>query len=317
VLAEARAFNAELERLLAASPSPHTVPPEVTRRIGREGGGVWGPPVFVDEAEEVAIPTRSGAVRARLLRPPSEPIGVYLHFHGGGWTLGACDEQDPRLLGIARATGLSALSVDYRLAPEHPYPAAADDCEDAALWLLEHGPGELGLPQALAIGGESAGAHLSVLTLLRLRDRHGVAGAFRAANLVYGVFDLSLTPSQRQWGERNLILSQPIMEWFGDLFAPGTTREERRDPQLSPLYADLARMPPALFSVGELDPLLDDSLFMHARWLAAGNESQLQVWPEAAHGFTAFPLELARRGIAAQHEFLRGATEAAARPASG
>ncbi len=171
------------------------------------------------------------------------------------------------------------------------------------------------MPARLAIGGESAGAHLSVLTLLRLRDLHGVTGAFAAANLVYGCFDLSQTPSVRGWGDRNLVLSRPIMDWFGDLFLPGTTLEERRDPAVSPLYADLASLPPALFSVGELDPLLDDSLFMHARWRAAGNDAELQVWPEGAHAFNAFPLALARQALAAQYDFLSRA--AAAPPVSG
>jgi acetyl esterase/lipase len=231
-------------------------------------------------------------------------VGLYLHFHGGGWTLGACDEQDPRLRELAEATGLAALSVDYRLAPEHPFPAAADDCEDAALWLLDGALAELGVPARLTIGGESAGAHLSVLTLLRLRDGHGVVGAFEAATLLYGCFDLSLTPSARAWGDRDLVLSRPIINWFGDLFLPGKSLEERRDPGVSPLYADLRALPPALFSVGELDPLIDDSLFMHARWLAAGNDAELQVWPESAHAFMAFPLELSRRALAAQHAFL-------------
>ena len=234
-LQEVRAFNVELERELAASPSAHTVPPAVTRRLRRTGGGgIWGGLVFADHAEEIAVPTRTGQVRGRVLRPGGrEPVGLYLHLHGGGWTIGGCDEQDPRLAALAEATGLAVLSIEYRLAPEHPYPAAADDCEDAALWLLDSGLSELGVPARLAIGGESAGAHLSVLTMLRLRDVHGVTGAFAAANLVYGCFDLSQTPSVRRWGDRNLVLSRPIMDWFCDLFLPGMTLEERRDPAVS------------------------------------------------------------------------------------
>jgi acetyl esterase/lipase len=191
-----------------------------------------------------------------------------------------------------------------RRAPEHPYPAAPDDCEDAALWLLEHGHRELGTPALYAIGGESAGAHLSVTTLLRLRDRHGITGAFRAANLVYGGFDLSMTPSQRNWGDRALILSTEDMHWFGRCFAGDRTVEELRDPDLSPLYAELRDLPPAYFSVGDLDPLLDDSLFMSARWQAAGNEAELRVWPECIHAFLAFPLAVARMARREQFEFL-------------
>ena len=291
-LAETRAFNAELERLIATQPPVYDVPPEVSRRVRRAGGGIWPSPVFLPQARDHVIPARGGEIRLRVLRPAHDAVGVYLHIHGGGWVLGRADEYDVRLWDMVEATGLAAVSVDYRLSPEHPYPAAPDDCEDAALWLLDRGLHELGLSGPILIGGESAGAHLAVVTLLRLRDGHGIRDAFRAANLVFGVYDLSMTPSQRNWGERNLVLSTPIMRWFGRQFVEEREGEELRDPDISPLYADLGGMPPALFTVGDLDPLLDDSLFMEARWRAAGNETELRVWPECVHGFTAFPLAL-------------------------
>ena len=306
VLAESRAFNEEISRVLREQPSVHVVPPEVTRRARREGRSIFPAPVFVEQARDVTAPTRSGEIRARLIPPASgDPTGVYLHIHGGGWVLGCCDEQDLRLATLADATGLCAVSVDYRLAPEHPYPAAPDDCEDFAVWLLDRGLRELGLPERLAIGGESAGAHLSVTTLLRLRDRHGISGAFGAANLIYGVYDLSMTPSQRNWGDRYLVLSTPIMHFFGRAFAGDRTTDELRDPEISPLYAELHDLPPALFSVGDQDPLIDDSLFMSARWRAAGNDAALQIWPESIHGFNAYPLQLAKQANAAQYDFLQ------------
>ena len=303
-LAEARGFNEELERQLAGQTPVNTVPPEVSRRLRREGRAIFPGPVFLPQARELTIPGRGGQIRLRVLAPEEEAAGVYLHIHGGGWVLGGCDEQDVRLWALVEATRLCAVSVEYRLSPENPYPAAPDDCEDTALWLLERGLEELGAPDHLSIGGESAGAHLSVTTLLRLRDRHGITGAFRAANLVYGVFDLSMTPSQRNW-DRDLILSKPIMSWFGQCFAGDRDLDALRDPDVSPLYAELRDLPPALFSVGDQDPLLDDSLFMAARWQAAGNEAELQVWPESIHGFTAFPLALARAALEGQFEFLR------------
>jgi acetyl esterase/lipase len=305
-LDETRAFNAEIERILAGQPSVHTLPPEVTRRARREGRGIFPPPVFLDQARDLSIPGRHGEIRLRVLKPAVRPTGVYLHLHGGGWTLGDHDMQDPAMLELAEATGMVAVSVGYRLAPEHPFPAGPDDCEDAALWLVERGAAELGAPARLAIGGESAGAHLSVLTLLRLRDRRGVDHAFAAANLVYGAYDLSMTPSQRRWGERNLILSTPIIHWFADCFLPGVDREARRHPEISPLYADLRGMPPALFEVGTADPLLDDSLFMEARWRASGCGAELRLYEEAAHGFTAFAIAVSEAARQAQYEFLRG-----------
>jgi acetyl esterase/lipase len=309
VLAETRAFNDELERKLAARPSMHTLPVETVRRERLEGKGPFPPPVYLPErARDLTIPGRDGEIGVRVIAPQGEVVGVYLNFHGGGWALSAANAQDPLLVELADATGLCVVSVDYRLAPEHPYPAAPDDAEDAALWLLRDGLAALGVPEVAAIGGDSAGGHLTVTTLLRLRDRHAIVGAFAAANLIYGAFDLSMTPSQLRWGERNLILSTPILHYFGDMFVPGRTLEQRRDPDVSPLYADLRELPAALFTVGTLDPLLDDTLFMEARWRASGAPTELHVWPEAVHGFNAFPLRVTAAARQEQYAFLRSAT---------
>ena len=278
VAPETRAFNEELEKQLAAAPPVHTLPPP---------------------GENATCPGPAGEIPLRIVRA-AEPRGVFLHSHGGGWVLGAAHHNDVLLDRIARETGLTAVSVGYRLAPEHPYPDGPDDCEAAALWLLGCAERELGAPLR-AVGGESAGAHLSVVTALRLRDRHGAA-PFRAANLVYGCYDLAMTPSARLWGERNLILSTPIIEWFTDHFVPG---ELRLHPDVSPLRAHLGGLPPALFTVGTLDPLLDDTLFMAARWAAAGNESELHVLPGGVHGFNAFPIPIAEDANARALAFLR------------
>ncbi|HZU80571.1 MAG TPA: alpha/beta hydrolase fold domain-containing protein, partial [Acidimicrobiales bacterium] len=200
-------------------------------------------------------------------------------------------------------------SVDYRLAPEHPFPAGPDDCESAALWLLDAAGPEFGT-ERLLVGGESAGAHLAALTLVRLRDRLGSVERFAGANLVFGQYDMSGTPSVRRWGPRNLVISTPIIEWFADNFLPGLSAEERRRPGISPLFADLSGLPPALFTVGALDPLLDDSLFMHARWQGAGNSSELRVYPESPHGFTAFPSRMAQMAQAEQLAFLAARAKA-------
>jgi acetyl esterase/lipase len=311
-LAETRAFNAELERQLATRPPTHELPVEQTRRERRDGSGIFPAPVQLPErARDLSIEGRAGPIGLRVIAPETRAaVGAYLHIHGGGWALSAADLQDVLLAELADATGLCAVSVEYRLAPEHPYPAGPDDCEDAALWLLREGLRELGLPPVATIGGDSAGGHLSAVTLLRLRDRHAITGAFAAANLIYGCFDMSMTPSQRNWGERNLILSTPTIAWFGAMFLPDMSADERRDPDVSPLYADLRDMPPALFTVGTLDPLLDDSLFMAARWRAAGAHAELRVWPEAIHGFNAFPLKVTSAARAVQYAFLHDAVDA-------
>lgn len=297
---ETAQLNAGIEQVLARTvPIHHRTPAEI--RAERERGeGIWGPVVTVPEAKVRTIPGAAGSVPVRVLAPES-PRGVYLHFHGGGWTLGAAHHMDVPNLRLARACGVAVVSVDYRLAPEHPYPAGPDDCEAAALWLVENVRREFGCDW-LAIGGESAGAHLAVVTLLRLRDRHAFQG-FRAANLTFGAYDLSFTPSVRRWGDRNLILSTPIIEWFTDHFVGP---ELRRHPDVSPLYADLSGLPPALLTVGTLDPLLDDSLFLHARWRAAGGRAELAVWPGGVHGFNAFPIAMAERANQRILAFLRG-----------
>lgn len=302
--AETAKFNKELERILATVPPTHQVDVAVTRAARESGQGAFGPLQTVDEAEWRDISTAGRTQRVRTL-VPDEVHGVYLHIHGGGWTLGAPHHGDVRNWTIARQCKLAVVSVEYRLAPEHPWPSGADDCEAAALWAVENAKREFGSARLL-IGGESAGAHLSAVTLLRLRDRHGYAG-FSAANLVYGAYDLALTPSVRNWGERNLILNTPMIDWFTSNVV---SREQREDPDVSPLRANLSGMPPALFTVGTLDPLLDDSLFMHARWIAAGNPAELAVWPGGVHGFNAFPIGLAKRANERIDAFLSAAAAA-------
>ena len=304
--AEMRAFNAELERLLATIPPVNTVPPEESRRARREGRSIFPAPVFLEDARTVTIDGHGRPVLLRVIAPDDAPHGAFLHIHGGGWTLGAADMQDPRLKRLADETGLTVVSVDYRLSPEDPYPAAPDDCEAAALWLLgDEGRLAVGGSGPMAIGGDSAGGHLVAVTLLRLRDRHGITGAFGAAVLQYGAFDLSLTPSQRLWGERNLVLSTPIINWFSDQFLPSLDREKRRDPDISPLYAELDGMPPAIFTIGTQDPLLDDTLFMEARWRAGDRVTELRIWPEAPHGFISLPSPATDLALSAEHDFLK------------
>jgi acetyl esterase/lipase len=136
-----------------------------------------------------------------------------------------------------------------------------------------------------------------------MRDRHGYTG-FRGANLVYGAFDLGMTPSQRQFGNTRLVLRTIDIQQFYNSFLPTVT--DRRAPHISPLYADLRNLCPALFSVGTKDALLDDTLFMHARWVAAANEADLAIYPGGAHGFTLFPSDLSKAATRKMDAFLNG-----------
>jgi acetyl esterase len=228
-----------------------------------------------------------GPIRLRTF-VPEEVNAVFLHIHGGGFVTGSPEMTDLLHETLSKDLDLAFVSVDYRLAPEHPYPAGPDDCEAAALWLLEHAEREFGSGRLL-IGGESAGAHLAACTLLRMRDRHDAVDRFCGANLVFGIYDLAGTPSQRGVPERPDLLTAELIEYFADLFTSGRSPEERRDPDISPLYADLRGLPPALFTVGAVDHLVDDTLFMASRWELAGNDTELLVYPEGPHGCIGMP----------------------------
>ncbi|MET9078277.1 alpha/beta hydrolase [Streptomyces sp. NPDC004232] len=269
-------------------------------RRNRLGGDT--PPVRLPQGQDRVV---AGGVKVRAF-VPDHVDGVYLHIHGGGWAFGSADGQDEKLWRLAVEARLAVMSVDYRLAPEHPFPAGPDDCEAAARWLVDHAESEFGT-RRLLIGGESAGAHLSVLTLLRLRDRHGITGTFRAANLAFGPYDLSMTPSQRLFGSRRLLSNSDSVRGSYELFTPGMGPEERRAPEVSPLYADLTGLPSARIVVGAQDPLLDDSLFLAQRWQAAGTPVQLGVVAGAMHGFTLFPLTITAREQQRERDFLAGA----------
>ena len=292
-------FNAQMIELLQNQPEWWTIGAETVRTARRRGEGPFPAPVMSSRARTVTLTGKDGNEIVLRVIAPVQPRGIYLHIHGGGWVLGGADMQDPMLERIADNTGQAVVAVEYRLAPEHPYPAGPDDCEAAAAWLTENGKREFGT-DVITIGGESAGGHLTAVTILRMRDRHGYTG-FRGANIVYGAFDLSMTPSQRLFGNTRLVLRTIDMQQFYNAFLPTIT--DRRVPDISPLYADLKNLCPALFSVGTKDALLDDTLFMHARWIAAGNDAELAIYPGGAHGFTLFPNDLAKSATARMDEF--------------
>ncbi len=245
-----------------------------------------------DKAVDRVVESAGGPIRFREFRP-EHPAGVMLHIHGGGWATGEPALTDLLHEALCEHLDLAIVSVYYRLAPEDPFPAGPDDCEAAAVWLVENAAHEYGTDRLL-IGGESAGAHLSALTLLRLRDRHAAAHRFSGANLVFGAYDFSGTPSTRAAGRSDTgdLLDAGRISTMAEWFTPGWSSDERRSPELSPLYADLRGLPPALFTVGTADHLVDDTLFFSERWLLAGNQAELLVYPEAPHGCIGLPTVL-------------------------
>jgi acetyl esterase len=272
-LDEARAFHAargpmrgpqtfdELREVRArrAEQSPATDPDAVT---------------ITAEAHRRAVPVRV------IIPHGTEPEGVYLDIHGGGFYMDSADRGDIRNRALADSLGVVVVSVDYRLAPEYPWPAAPDDCETAALWLLDHAAERFGTTR-MVIGGASAGATLAMTTLLRLRDR-GIGDGFSGAALQFGTYDLSAaTPAGR------LIADEYFLRAYIGHVADKAVGD------ISPVFADLRDLPPTLLIIGDSDVVLEDNLAMTARLCAAGNDVDLRIYPESPHGFTAHPTAIA------------------------
>jgi acetyl esterase len=240
-------------------------------------------PLAVDE--EVA------GVPCRVFRPTTAPRGTYVQLHGGAMVLGEPRMDDPMNEALCQQHRVTVISVDYRLAPEHPWPAGPDDCFAVASWAVDNDRGPL------LLGGSSAGAYLAAVTILRVRDELGAAARFIGCNFEAGYYDHGGTPSARGVRPTDVpdVLDPSLLPFVVKLFLPDRSAAELRKPSISPLYADLRGLPPALFTVGSADHLLDDSLFMATRWAAHESEAELAVYPDGTHGFTRLPTQMAAK----------------------
>lgn len=248
---------------------------------------------------DVAIErTTAGGVPCEWLVPPgagARPVLLYLH--GGAWTLGWTGIHRRMVAHLARAAGCRVLAVDYRLAPEHPFPAAPDDCLAVYRWLRAQGTP----PEAIAVAGDSAGGTLTLTTLLALRD----AGEPRpAAAVVIGpATDLEGTGATF-WTKRDPVVTPAFVLAMRRLYAGG---HDLRSPRLSPLYAELRGLPPLLIQAGGDEMLLSDSQRLAEKAQAAGVDVTLAVWPGMWHVWHLFAPALpeARQAIAEAATFLR------------
>lgn len=233
-------------------------------------------------------------VKLRIHRPAGECCGIILDYHGGGWTIGNARMGDDQNAELAVRIGVAVVSVDYRLALSNPISALVDDCEAAAVWTIEHAMREFGTDR-IVVKGSSAGAHLAAATLLRLRDRSTLAPQIAGTVLFFGLYDFAGTAMVRAAGPETLVLHGPTVRATLYELTPGMTEEERRDPAISPFYADLSCMPPALFLVGTKDMLLEDNERMAAKWEEASGNSELLIAPESPHAFNRMGTSVAKK----------------------
>jgi acetyl esterase len=266
-----------------------------------------GPELPLAGVAERAIPGPAGDLRVRVYTPVGNgPFPGLVFFHGGGFVLCSLDTHDGQCRSLAHAAGCVVVSVDYRLAPEHRFPAAPEDCYAATQWVAKNG-GELGIDVGrIAIGGDSAGGNLAAVVALMARDRGGPALRFQL--LVYPVTDCAFdTASYRDNGE-GYYLTAGSMRWFWQQYLadPGQAAEA----YASPLRArDLSRLPPGLCITAEYDPLRDEGEAYAARLRSAGIDMRTSRYDGMIHGFFGArgQLEKARAAVAEAGAALRAA----------
>jgi acetyl esterase len=241
-------------------------------------------------ADDIEVGGADGKLAARVYRPEGAAAGgpVIVFFHGGGWVIGSIASHDNTAGRMAVESGCTVVSVEYRLAPEHKFPAPLEDCYAATVWVAEHAA-ELGVDAGrLAVAGDSAGGNLAAALCLLARERGGPAISFQL--LIYPVTDITFDyPSHAENGPLNYILSGRAMRWFTDHYVGGADGVDWR---AAPIQAeDLSGLPPAMIVTAELDPLRDEGEEYARRLEDAGVPTTLIRGAGMIHGFYGFPVD--------------------------
>jgi acetyl esterase len=263
-------------------PPTHTLAPDAARSYYRERRAYTQP--APPEMASVAAANADGTP-LRVYRPlgsrADERLPVLVYFHGGGWVIGDLDTHDVLCRELATHAGCAVAAVDYRLAPEHRFPAAADDAIAATRWVRDHA-GALALdPSRLAVGGDSAGGNLATVVALAARDAGDPPLAFQL--LIYPATDMRrLTESHRTNGQGYLLTSDTIEYFTNHYLDPAHYTDWRASPLLR---EDLAKLPPALVLTAGYDPLRDEGLAYADRLTAAGNVATQVCFDRQIHGF--------------------------------
>lgn len=267
--------------------------PERYRTLLKREGRFFKPPRDIE-----VQPVMAGDIPAEWLIPPdASPRSVILYLHGGAWTLGWTSIHRRMVAHICRAAACRALAVDYRLAPEHPFPAAVEDCLGAYRWLLKGGS----FPRDMVIAGDSAGGNLTLATLLSLRDAGDPLPA--AAVCISPATDLEGT-GESFWTKKDPVQTPEFILAMVRHYAGG---QDVRSPLISPHYADLRRLPPLLIHAGGDEILLSDATRLADKARAAGVDVSLVVWPRMWHAWHLFAPSLpeARQAVDAIGAFVR------------
>jgi len=266
-----------------------------------------GAPEEVAKVEDRTLPGPAGDIRVRIYTPAAEGLlPVLVFFHGGGWVIGNIEMVDGLCRSLANASGCIVVSVDYRLAPEHPFPAAVDDAYCATSWVAANAAGFGGDPWRIAVGGDSAGGNLAAVVAQMARDRGRPELKFQL--LVYPATDAACdTPSCGENAD-GYFLTRDAMLWFRNHYLP--SEDDRSNPYASPLRAgDFRGLPAALVITAEYDPLRDEGEQYAARLHDAGVPVQLTRYEGMIHGFFAMGavIDQGRKAIEQAAAALRGA----------
>lgn len=243
-----------------------------------------GPAPSVEISELLSIPGRDGPIVARLYRPSSDTVArpLLIYFHGGGWMLGSLEGYDATCRRLAVKGGCSVLSVDYRLAPECPFPAAVHDALDVTRWCAAHAERLGAHPGMLAVGGDSAGGNLAAVVAQQTREDAGLRLALQV--LIYPVTDVSREHPSYVRNASGYMLTAAAMRSFIDAYVPNVA--DRHDVRASPLLcADLSGLPRALVISAEYDPLVDENEAYAGRLADAGVPTRYVCFPGMLHPF--------------------------------
>ncbi|GIZ50479.1 alpha/beta hydrolase [Noviherbaspirillum aridicola] len=283
-------------------PATHTLSPEEARSFYRERRFFTQPdPPAVAETQALQADGPAGPVPLRLYRPLAAPaarrLPALVYYHGGGWVIGDLDTHDTLCRELANASGCAVVAVDYRLAPEHRFPAALDDCLAATRWVHANA-GALRIdPERLAVGGDSAGGNLAAVVSIAARDAGDLPIRFQL--LIYPATDgRRIAPSHTSNGD-GYLLTRDTVRYFHDHYIddPALDLDWRASPLLHP---DLSRLPPAFVLTAGFDPLRDEGAQYAQALTAAGNSASYICFDRQIHGFITMGrvLDEARTGVA-------------------